>query len=133
MKEKTKKSSSSVMTTREKMLARKKDEGGLVLDFIPALGRRLVGLRGSDNIAVVAPTDKGKTSFLIKLAACFAKQAKDLPQYADRPLLYLVNEGQAERLVPRMYQTACALTREQTHHLSNTGELTPLYIKQAVS
>ena len=106
-----------------------KDEGGLVLDFIPALGRRVIGLRGGDNIAVVAPTDKGKTSFLIKMAACFAHQAKDMPQYANRPLLYLVNEGQAERLVPRMYQTACALTREQTHHLSNTGELTPLYIK----
>ena len=105
------------------------DESGFKLKFLPALASNLRGLRPGDNIALAAPTDKGKTSFLMNMAADIAHQAKDTVLYKDRPLLFLVNEGQAEVLTPRMYQTVARVNRTKLKELAVSGELYDLYIK----
>lgn len=108
------------------------DEGGLQWLLFPELARNLKGLRSGDNVALAAPTDKGKTSMLCKIAVCMAQQAATMqhdPTYKDRPLLYLVNEGQAERITPRLYQTALGLTRDQLIAMSNAGTLDAAYAK----
>jgi len=102
------------------------DESGFKLNFLPALASSLRGLRPGDNIALAAPTDKGKTSFLMRMAADIAHQAKD-SQYKERPLLFLVNEGQAEYLTPRMYQTVAQVNRVRLKELAISKELHELY------
>lgn len=103
------------------------DDGGIILDAIPELGRNIKGLRGGDNIAVAAPTDKGKTSFLCRIAVNSAAQAKQQPDIAGRPLLYLVNEGKGSRIVTRLYQTATRLPRSKMVELARERKLEPLY------
>ena len=105
------------------------DEAGFKFTFLPALASKLRGLRPGDNIAIAAPTDKGKTSLLMCMAADIAHQAKDSPLYCDRPLLYLVNEGQAEVLTPRMYQTVAKLDKTKLKELEVSGELQKQYVE----
>lgn len=87
------------------------DDGGLQWNMFPQLQHALKGLHLGDNVAIAAPTDKGKSSLMCKIAVGFQEQAKLL--YPERPLLYLVNEGTKERIQMRCYQTACALQRDE--------------------
>ena len=106
------------------------DEGGLMLDmFGDMLLRTMKGLRPGDNVAVVAPTDKGKTSLLCRIATSFARQRKAQFLQDTRPILYLVNEGQAERITTRMWQTALNIQRETMYSMSNAGTLEPAYVE----
>lgn len=112
-------------------LEQDKDEGGLIVDiFGNRLSSTLKGLRGADNVAVVAPTDKGKTSLLCKLAGSFGKQrAEDFASSMTdgRPILYLVNEGTAEAITPRMWQSVTCLDRPTMYARAQTGELQRQY------
>lgn len=101
------------------------DDGGIVLDFITELARNIKGLQPGDNIAFVAPTDKGKTSMLCRVAVQSAKQAKTM--YPGRPLLYLVNEGTARKIVNRLYQTATGLSRKDMLDAARAGTLEAMY------
>lgn len=104
------------------------DEGGLMIDiFGPAFTNCIKGLRPGHNIAVVAPTDKGKTSILCALAGTWGKQRKAAFQEDERPILMLINEGQAERITPRLWQTVLGCTREQLYAWSNDGTLESRY------
>ena len=106
------------------------DEGGLIIDvFGDVLKNQLKGLRPGNNIAVVAPTDKGKTSLLCRLSASFAKQRKAAFAEDQRPILVLINEGQAERITPRLWQTVLDCSREQLYAWSNDGSLEQRYAK----
>lgn len=106
------------------------DEGGLIVDVFGApLVRQLKGLRAGHNVAVVAPTDKGKTSLLCRLAASWSRQRRAAYHEDRRPILYLVNEGQAERITPRMWQTVLDISREKMYELSNAGTLEGRYIE----
>lgn len=87
------------------------DEGGLQWTMFPQLQSALKGLHTGDNVAVCAPTDQGKSSFMCKLAVGFQEQAKTL--YPGRPFLYLVNEGTDARIQMRLYQTAVRLQRQE--------------------
>lgn len=101
------------------------DNSGLQLTTFPTLHTRIKGLRGGHNICVSAPTDKGKTSLIIKLMVDFAKQARTL--FPDRPALYCVNESLAEVLTPRVYQTALELSRDELLSMARAGTLVPAY------
>lgn len=103
------------------------DDSGIQLTTFPLLQATLKGLRGGHNICVSAPTDKGKSSLLIRMLVDFAAQAKTM--YPDQPALYLVNEGTAETLTPRVYQTACGLTRDKMLEMARAGTLVPAYEK----
>ena len=104
------------------------DEGGLKLDmFGDLLVNTIRGLRPTDNVAVCAPTDAGKTSLLCAISSSFAKQRKAAYLTDRRPILYLVNEGTAERITVRMWQTVVGCSREHMYHMSNEGLLVPAY------
>lgn len=125
------------------------DNSGYLLDFLPRdFYMQLKGLNAGDNIAVAAPTNKGKTSFLTNIAVSFAKQHK--VKYAEylemttaddwvqpdgfrpmvwQPVLYLVNEGVSRKIFPRVYQTALRINREKLHALTAKGELESEYVK----
>jgi len=68
---------------------------------LPCMNIRIRGLREGDFVIVAARPDAGKTSFIADLVTHMAPQ---LP--ADRPVLWLNNEGFGKRIIPRMYQAA---------------------------
>lgn len=103
------------------------DDSGLQWTTFPALQQKLKGLRGGHNVAIAAPTDKGKSSLLCRLAVDFATQGKII--YPDRPLLYLINEGQAEVLTPRIYQSAVKKSRVDLMKMAVDGTLVHEYEK----
>lgn len=105
------------------------DDSGLQFTTFNTLHSNLKGLHTGHNIAIVAPTDKGKTSLLCRLAVDFASQAKDLDEYKNSCILYLVNEGLAETITPRIYCTACAMTRDEALQEARNGTLVDKYIK----
>ena len=86
-------------------------DAGIKLTCMPQLASRIRGLIAGDNIALAAPTDAGKTSMLCKIAACAAMQSRAI--YGEKPLLYLVNEGTAETIVPRIWQAVTGLLRSE--------------------
>lgn len=102
-----------------------KDEGGLQWSMFPTLASSLKGLQIGDNVAVCMPTDKGKTSLMLRIAVEFQRQAKVL--YPGQPLLYLVNEGTKERIITRAYQTAAKLSRAAMSEAAHAGTLETLY------
>lgn len=109
------------------------DDAGYVFDFLPEeFYTNIKGVNEGNNIGVAAPTDKGKTSFLVRVAVSFAKQRFKRMQSDDsmkfRPVLYLVNEGTAEVITPRVYQTALELNREQMWERGKAGTITQDYI-----
>ena len=106
-------------------LAQDNDEGGLQWTMFRELNMNLKGLRPGKNVAIAAYTDKGKTSFLCRLLVCFAMQGKTL--YPDRPILYMVNEGMAETITPRVYQTALSIDRAEMNAMARAGTLVPAY------
>lgn len=103
------------------------DDSGLQFDTFDILKQNLKGLHAGHNIAVVAPTDKGKTSLLCRIAVDMAKQAKDIDEYKNSCILYLVNEGLAETITPRIYCTALAVTRDKALQMARQGTITQAY------
>lgn len=123
------------------------DNSGYLFDFLPrTFYMKLKGVNAGDNICIGAPTNKGKTSFLVNVAITFAKQHKVMyEKYLDmvqdeawvepdefkpmvwQPVLYLVNEGTARKITPRVYQTALGLNRQQLFDLGAKGELDKKY------
>jgi hypothetical protein len=102
------------------------DDSGIDLfKSIGALSERIRRVRPGKNIAIAAPTDAGKTSLLCRIAVDAAIQGQEM--YPDRPVLYLVNEGTAEAITPRVYQTALALQKSELLSLARAGELTKRY------
>ena len=99
-------------------------------------------MREGNNICTAADTDKGKTGQLCMAAASFAKQRpKMFKAYQDmindpdwvepkgfrpmkefRPVLYLVNEGTAEQITPRIYQTVLEINQGELAKLSAKGK-----------
>lgn len=109
------------------------DESGYKFDFLPeVIYTNLKGANEGNNILVAAPTDKGKTSFLVKTAVSFAVQRymrmQSDPSMEFRPVLYLVNEGTAEVITPRVYQTALRITRDELYKRGASGSITDDYI-----
>lgn len=125
------------------------DNAGYLFTFLPrSFYMQIKGINEGDNLCVAAPTNKGKTSFLVNIAVDFAKQRKELYEKylavtsADawvepaeftpmefRPVLYLVNEGSSRKITPRVYQTALGLTRDEMFKLGAEGKLESEYLK----
>lgn len=103
------------------------EDGGFSLLSFPELNVNLKGLRGGMNVAVAAPTDKGKSSFFARIAVDIATQAK--VSHPNQPLLYIVNEGTASSLTPRIYQTALGLNNNDMYKMAREGTLEPAYCK----
>lgn len=99
------------------------------LKFPTALLQRAIkGILGGTLVGFAAGVDSGKSSFLCSMLTHFARQ---LEKYfdADRPMLFLSNEGAARRLVPRVYQAALGKTTAELLEMSRAGTLLPAYEK----
>ena len=96
------------------------DTSGLNLMCFPKLGQHLKGLRGGDNVLIAAPTDKGKTWFMCRLAVHLAQQLHKMGD--PRPVLYCTNEHRADRILPRLHKTALEIPMAIMYDRLRAGE-----------
>lgn len=104
------------------------NDAGIKFRRIAVLRESILGLQGGASIGLGARPDKGKTSFI---ADCITDFAPQCVQFfgADRPILWLCNEGSGKRIVPRIYQAALAKDLNEVIGLSNAGQLQAAYEK----
>lgn len=115
-----------VDTPIEELLGEVQNDSGIKFRRITTLNHNLAGLQGGADVIVAARPDKGKTSFLADTITDFAPQC--VAQFgADRPILWLCNEGAGKRIVPRIYQAALGADLNEIISLSNAGELRARY------
>ena len=109
------------------ILERDAEDSGLQWEFLPILHGTMKGLNEGDNIALAAPTNAGKTSFLCRAAVEFAHQVHRDGLYEGRPMLYLVNEGTEERITNRIFQTAVSKPFPEVLQMARAGTLVPAF------
>lgn len=107
------------------LLAREGEDNGIKLPT-QGLKDHVKGLLGGATIAIGARPDAGKTSFL---AAVCVEAAKQIPSHfgSQRPILWLNNEGDGRRIVPRLYQAALNYDFTELVKASNEGRLVQEY------
>lgn len=115
------------------ILAATDESGGLKLSVFPELADNIRGLRGGDCVAVAASVDAGKTSLLAATVVGLTEQLVEQPVYADRPVLWLVNESLAKRTVPRIYQAATGLTLHEIVEQHKQGKFAEKYLAKVGS
>lgn len=116
------------------ILAATDESGGLKLTVFPELANNIRGLRGGDCVAVAAPVDAGKTSLLAATVVGLVEQmVQQEESYADRPVLWLVNESLAKRTVPRIYQAATGLTLHEIVEQHKQGKFAEKYLAKVGS
>jgi hypothetical protein len=108
------------------LLQEDSDDGGLQWKVFKAMALTVKGLQRGTNVALCAPTDKGKSSLLVQIAVTMQEQAKVL--YPGIKTLYLVNEGTADNIQRRLYNTALGMNRADMLACSN-AELERRYIE----
>lgn len=102
------------------------DDKGIKFRRIAVLNEGVLGLQGGAYVGVAARPDKGKTSFLADTITDWAPQCVEFFG-ADRPILWLCNEGSGKRIIPRIYQAALAKDLYEIMAMSNAGELEAAY------
>lgn len=104
------------------------NDAGIKFRRLAVLRENIGGLQGGADVIVAARPDKGKTSFVADVITDWSPQVVQFFG-ADRPILWLVNEGSSKRVVPRLYQAALGKDLNQIIEMSNAGTLVPEYEK----
>lgn len=102
------------------------NDSGIKFRRIALLRENIAGLCGGASIAIAARPDKGKTSLIASIITDWAPQIAPIFG-ADRPIMWLNNEGSGKRIIPRVYQAALGMDLAEIIKLSNAGELIPRY------
>ena len=99
---------------------------GLKFRRISVLRDGILGMQGGASVLIAARPDKGKTSFI---ADCITDMAPQCVTHfgADRPILWLCNEGDGKRIIPRIYQAALGKNLYEVTDMSNAGTLVKAY------
>lgn len=109
------------------LLSEQADDHGLKLPTM-LLSTHIKGLLGGDLVAIAARPDKGKSSLLAAICTHLAPQ---IPKCfdADRPILWLNNEGSGKQIVPRVYQAALKVDGDVLQQYNAEGTLVDRYTK----
>lgn len=113
-------------TSIDDLLKEVSDDKGIKFRRIAVLREGVLGLQGGASLGLGARPDKGKTSFIADTVTDWAPQCVQFFG-ADRPILWLCNEGSGKRIVPRIYQAALGRDLNEIIALSNAGQLIPAY------
>lgn len=104
------------------------NDAGIKFRRIAVLRENIAGLQGGASIAIGARPDKGKTSLIADVITDWSPQCVEFFG-ADRPILWLCNEGTSARIVPRIYQAALGKNLDDIIALSNAGTLQAEYTR----
>ena len=108
------------------LLAAVSEDKGLKFRRISALREGVLGMQGGASVLIAARPDKGKTSFIADTITDMAPQCVE-HFGADRPVLWLCNEGDGRRIIPRIYQAALGKNLYEITSMSNAGTLVKAY------
>ena len=108
------------------LLAEVSDDKGIKFRRIALLRDHILGVQGGTSFALGARPDKGKTSFIADTITDWAPQCVEFFG-ADRPILWLNNEGSGKRIIPRIYQAALGKDLNEIICMSNAGTLLAAY------
>lgn len=115
-----------IRTPVAQILAEVENDVGIKWRRIPLLHDHIQALQGGVSVAIGARPDKGKTSLVADTLTDWAPQCVDFFG-ADRPILWLNNEGPGKRIIPRLYQAALGLTLPEIIELNRQGILEQRY------
>ena len=96
-------------TPIEDILARVENDWGFT-HILPGLNEALRPMTPGEAIAVAAPVGAGKTAWLANMAVRAAREIDGLWPGENRSVLWLVNEGSADKMVRRAFQVALGCT-----------------------
>lgn len=113
-------------TSVTQILSEVENDVGIKWRRIPLLFEHIAALQGGVSVAIGARPDKGKTSMIADTLTDWAPQCVDFFG-ADRPILWLNNEGSGKRIIPRLYQAALGMTLPEIIELSHLGVLEHRY------
>lgn len=94
---------------------------------LDCMNKHMRPLRGGDFGIIGARVDRGKTTWLASELSFMASQIRPLFN-ADRPIVYLNNEGPGGRIVKRMYQAALGVDNNVLVEMSKAGTLRQQYL-----
>lgn len=117
-----------IRTGIDEILAEVANDQGLKFRRISALREHILGLQGGASVAIAARPDKGKTSLIAASLTDFAPQVVQL-YGAERPIIWMNNEGSGKRIIPRIYQAALKKNLDEIIAMSNVGALVPAYVE----
>lgn len=117
---------SYIDTDIDTLLKEVSNDAGIKFRRISVLRENILGLQGGASLALGARPDKGKTSFLADVVTDWAPQCVQFFG-ADRPILWLCNEGAGKRIIPRIYQAALGKDLNEIMSMSNAGTLRDAY------
>lgn len=110
------------------ILERTSDGKGIKFRRHPGLFESVGGLQGGDSLAIAAFVDAGKTSLLADMVTDWAPQCVEFFG-ADRPILWLNNEGRGEEIIPRLRQAALGVNRATLTDMARAGTIDDAYCK----
>src|SRR5690625_1118699 len=103
-----------------------RDGRGMKLKGMTFLEDYIDNFPGGTSIGIAARPNQGKSSLLCYL---LTKSAPSIQQYfgTDRKVLFMVNEGDPNRVVPRLYQAALGATLSELYAMHDAGTLLSKY------
>lgn len=99
---------------------------GIVFEGVPMFEEFTMPLTVGESICLAGRPDRGKTSLLSFL---LSRGVKSCLKYLgeDRPILWLVNEGHQNKILPRIYQAMLNITLSEMYEMHNKGTLVKAY------
>lgn len=99
-------------TPIEEILAKEENDWGFT-HILPSLNASLRPMTPGENIVIAARVNVGKSTYVAQQAVQMAREVDKLWPGEDRSVLWLVNEGTADKMVQRAFQTALRMTPEE--------------------
>lgn len=122
-------SSNKFLTGKDlgKVIAEMSDTGGLRPTFLKGLDEFIRPMLPGDTVLYAAAPGAGKTSLVAYTVTSLAPQMAKL--YGDRPVLWLNNEGSANRILGRVLSSALNATYDEVLEMQSQGNLEDMYAK----
>lgn len=113
-------------TPVDALLRDMENEGGVQLLGLPRFREQIAPLRPGTSIAFGGRPGIGKTSCIARIAS---DTARGLSDYfgEDRPILWLLNEGEVSKVRTRLIQAGPKITVSEMFSLHKSGELSDKY------
>lgn len=110
----------------EDILKSMESREGIVVEGVPMFEDYFEPFQEGMSICVAGRPDRGKTTLLSFLVTRMARTAIEYCG-EHRPILWLVNEGHQDRILPRIYQAGLSCTLDEMYDMLHAGTLRDKY------
>lgn len=106
----------------ESILDKLESHEGITFEGVPLFEEYTMPLQGGDSVLFAGRPDRGKTTWLSYLIPKACPSINRLYK-GERGVLWLVNEGRADKILPRIYQGALGCTLDELYEMRHNGTL----------